>query len=235
MMLWGGGTSSFFIKTVTLSLYEGSGCFLPGVFVDINRERCVNGSLWSLMLEARCYLLFIFACALGFRTRLSLGCVAFFSMLLSAWNLDFLPLASIGVSGASVFFFSFWLGVFFCCIGELCPRGWKIVILMFFCILFINKNILYSPYFFCLGLGVLIYTVAFFHPIGFPKKWGDLSYGIFLYGWPVQQVCAHYLRLHEFWQQFLAPLILVLPIAFLSWHIFEKPALRLKMKLFKYI
>ena len=58
----------------------------------------------------------------------------------------------------------------------------------------------------------------------------DLSYGIYLYGWPVQQ------SLHALWPQasglaLLAPaLLLTLPVAALSWYAIERPALSLKAR-----
>jgi peptidoglycan/LPS O-acetylase OafA/YrhL len=56
----------------------------------------------------------------------------------------------------------------------------------------------------------------------------DLSYGTYIYGWPVQQTLV--------WAGFaitpvsnsLATLAITLPIAFLSWTVVEKPALKLK-------
>ncbi len=58
----------------------------------------------------------------------------------------------------------------------------------------------------------------------------DLSYGIYLYGWPIQQ------SLHALWPDpsglaLLAPaLALTLPVAALSWYGIERPALALKAR-----
>lgn len=58
----------------------------------------------------------------------------------------------------------------------------------------------------------------------------DLSYGVYLYGWPIQQT------LHALWPSLsgwalLAPsLVLALGVAALSWYAVEKPALRLKAR-----
>lgn len=62
-------------------------------------------------------------------------------------------------------------------------------------------------------------------------KYGDLSYGIYLYGWPIQQLVLLYLgsRIGVFGVFFIA-MILVLPTAYLSWHLIEKPFLSLKNK-----
>lgn len=65
-------------------------------------------------------------------------------------------------------------------------------------------------------------------PLAAASRYGDLSYGIFLYSFPIQQTLVwakptiglHYLL--------LLSLLLSLAMAWLSWHLVEKYALRLK-------
>ncbi|WP_375466072.1 acyltransferase family protein [uncultured Methylobacterium sp.] len=58
----------------------------------------------------------------------------------------------------------------------------------------------------------------------------DLSYGIYLYGWPIQQ------SLHALWpaadgaRLLLPALVLTVPVAAASWYGVERPALRLKAR-----
>lgn len=60
-------------------------------------------------------------------------------------------------------------------------------------------------------------------------RFGDLSYGLYIYGWPVQQTLLYLSggRL-SWWQLFLSALTVTAAIAWLSWHFVEQPALRLK-------
>jgi peptidoglycan/LPS O-acetylase OafA/YrhL len=55
---------------------------------------------------------------------------------------------------------------------------------------------------------------------------GDLSYGLYIYGWPAEQLVmwlsGGYAR---WWQVFLGSLAIALPAAWLSWHTVEKWAL----------
>ena len=63
-------------------------------------------------------------------------------------------------------------------------------------------------------------------------RFGDLSYGIYLWGWPVQQVVATRLGPHAGYATLLATsLAVVVPLAALSWHLVEKRALRAKPSL----
>lgn len=71
--------------------------------------------------------------------------------------------------------------------------------------------------------------VVGFHPklhvAGF-HKFGDMSYGLYIYAWPIQQLLAPKFN----WPPalFFASYILVIPIAATSWHLLEKRCLSLK-------
>jgi peptidoglycan/LPS O-acetylase OafA/YrhL len=56
---------------------------------------------------------------------------------------------------------------------------------------------------------------------------GDLSYGLYIYSWPAEQLVMYLSGGRaQWWQVFFGSLGLALPVAFLSWHGVEKWALR---------
>jgi peptidoglycan/LPS O-acetylase OafA/YrhL len=60
---------------------------------------------------------------------------------------------------------------------------------------------------------------------------GDISFGLYLYGWPVAQICRAYLgESSPWWSVWLLSTLLTVPIAYASWHLVEKPALALKRR-----
>src|SRR5260370_169099 len=60
-------------------------------------------------------------------------------------------------------------------------------------------------------------------------RFGDLSYGIYIYGWPAEEGAVWLLGGQAMWWQiFLVSLPAAAALAFLSWHLVERPALRLK-------
>ena len=60
-------------------------------------------------------------------------------------------------------------------------------------------------------------------------RFGDLSFGIYLWAWPVQQLTMRLLGPGTSYEVLLpTSLACVLPLAWLSWHLVELPALRLK-------
>ncbi|MES2645399.1 MAG: acyltransferase [Bacteroidota bacterium] len=77
----------------------------------------------------------------------------------------------------------------------------------------------------------LLFYFAFTTKINASKfaKYGDFSYGIYLYGWPVQQLVIIYFgdKLSLAGTLFCS-LLIVIPLAMLSWHLIEKQFLKFK-------
>ena len=61
-------------------------------------------------------------------------------------------------------------------------------------------------------------------------KYGDFSYGVYIWAFPVQQVVAqHFSHLGTYFNVFMSlPFVMMLAIA--SWHLIEKPALAWRNK-----
>jgi peptidoglycan/LPS O-acetylase OafA/YrhL len=60
-------------------------------------------------------------------------------------------------------------------------------------------------------------------------RYGDLSYGLYIYGWPIEEVVTYLSGgAAPWWQVFLLSWPLAALAAFLSWHLVEAPMLRLK-------
>jgi peptidoglycan/LPS O-acetylase OafA/YrhL len=60
-------------------------------------------------------------------------------------------------------------------------------------------------------------------------RYGDLSYGLYIYGWPVEQTILWLCRGKLlWWELFLTALPAAAALAYLSWHLVERPALSLK-------
>jgi peptidoglycan/LPS O-acetylase OafA/YrhL len=84
---------------------------------------------------------------------------------------------------------------------------------------------LFSPY--------IIISVAILLPLSSFSKYGDFSYGIYVYAFPVQQVIVFLLYPNIGAKRLMVyAFVPTLILAILSWKFIEKPALGLKNKLF---
>lgn len=65
--------------------------------------------------------------------------------------------------------------------------------------------------------------------LGKVAHFGDLSYGTFLYSFPVQQTLVHVIGVRGGpWANFFLGSVIAAALAFASWHLVERPALALK-------
>ena len=61
------------------------------------------------------------------------------------------------------------------------------------------------------------------------SRFPDISYGIYLYGWPVESLWIWFHRGSP-WITFLGSTVICFGLGWLSWHFIERPALTLKRK-----
>jgi peptidoglycan/LPS O-acetylase OafA/YrhL len=102
-----------------------------------------------------------------------------------------------------------------------------------FCSIFAALKLPYCSAFAPFALSYLVYYAAFRIPIYDFDRFGDFSYGIYIYAFPVQQVFAMLgVQRYGFWPFMLLSLLATLPLAALSWKLVEEPALRLKDRSF---
>ena len=60
-------------------------------------------------------------------------------------------------------------------------------------------------------------------PVVRAARFGDLSYGLYIYGWPIEQCVVYFSGgTAPWWVVFLISTAVTVPVAFLSWHLIEK-------------
>ena len=59
-------------------------------------------------------------------------------------------------------------------------------------------------------------------PVVPAARFGDLSYGLYIYGWPIEQCVVYFSGGAPWWAVFLISTAIAVPVAFLSWHAIEK-------------
>jgi peptidoglycan/LPS O-acetylase OafA/YrhL len=222
---------------------------LPGVvFVDNPSGTVVTGTLWSLRYEVYCYLMVL---VLGLARRLTLRVAAaifVLAMLSNVLDLDDAigarygaALDHLGIAGAALkewFDLSgfLWLVPAFAagmCLYFLRDRGGPraalavVALAGFVATVAFGKMLLLFPLF---G-GYLTLYLATAPGIRLPRigRFGDFSYGLYIYGWPAEAFTAWLRGGQAPWYEVCAGgLVLGFALAFLSWHLVEKRALRLK-------
>lgn len=201
---------------------------VPAVFAG-QPYPVLNGALWTICREFACYLL-VFATGVtgALRIRhfwLGLTIAALIIVLLpKPSHLPFIDGRDIRVS-------SFFLvgGCFYIYRQHINFRG-KVALLFTAmtcsCMFFWRPADLAMP---ILGGYALLYAASKRSRVlsGF-NRLPDVSYGAYLYGWPIQKLIIWYYPLVSPWLLTGISIVLTLVAGTVSWHLIEKPALRLK-------
>jgi peptidoglycan/LPS O-acetylase OafA/YrhL len=208
---------------------------LPGLrFVDNPVGLEINGSLWTLRLEYAMYLMVLVLGVLRWLTlRSAILLLAFgvaclrFGMLdeLERWGWLFHLLSDwgwlVGFFAAGMVLYKLrHTRIFDGRVALLALAGLVLSIPL-------RQFIALFPVFGCyLALWLALSPRL---PVIRAARFGDLSYGLYIYGWPVEQMVMWLSGGRApWWQVFLIALPSASAIAFLSWHLVESPMLRLK-------
>ena len=206
---------------------------LPGVF-DYNSRRLapvVNGSLWSLKYEAMCYV----ALLLLWTLRPSVGVVAAVGAAVAAGTWVSKPFADTmpGIAYAWPYFAAGmlmqWVHTRFGMNGWgaaasaallvlSATLGWQLQAFALFgayCIVFIGER---------LSLGSTLVA-----------RFGDVSYGLYLYGWPAEQIVKQLTHTTSPVIMLLAAFPLALVLSLISYHAVERFAMERKRAVAGYL
>jgi len=197
---------------------------LPGVFTHNPHPNAVNGCLWTLPAELRMYAWVAILGSLGLLRRRWIANVTLGALcIIGIYNPGIMPQA------AFLHLAGFFLFGAFCYVN----RRWvPISDWLLLALVALTAISLHGP----MGLWALSGTLAYgslwfayrpnFH---FFNRFGNYSYGLYLWGFPIEQAVAHWFGVPtEPMLIFALSLPLALLCAILSWHLVEKPALNLK-------
>ncbi|MDR2325127.1 MAG: acyltransferase [Acidovorax sp.] len=218
------GTLAYF-KTLLLNIkYK-----LPGVFTENPYPNAVNGSLWTIPLEVRWYIVILIAGVIGALKIRVLALIAL--MTLAVYYL--------GIYGAETnpnpkYFQELGLFMLYGACLHLYREKWArrpLVFLLVIACAALTAVALGHPF---VGLWLALpYMVIAFGTASTPVlrrfgRFGDLSYGIYIYAFPVQQTIIWWLGPQPFAVLLSVSIVIVVAMAYASWHLIESPALRLK-------
>ncbi len=206
---------------------------LPGVFASAPAAGVVNGSLWSLWPEVQMYAIVALLGAVAWVCRAPRRTVLLAGMALVAaiallhhpdragQHLEGPALARLAV----VFAFGAIVGLW----GWRARVGWTLFVLAALGALLLRHSQAFVALFdLAVVLGVLGIAYA---PLGRLRnfgRFGDWSYGMYVYAFPVQQLVALYAPALGLPAHFAIAYATTLALGALSWHLVEAPALSLK-------
>jgi peptidoglycan/LPS O-acetylase OafA/YrhL len=202
--------------------------YLPGVFHDNPVQGVVNGQLWTIPYELKCYLALIVLAVLTLVKRPGLFAILVVGFLLAqtAWLYLGHPLATDEHVPGRVLTFSFLAGVAIYLKRDRVPYshwlGLLSVIAAGALLQFANLS-----YLAVIPIAYMTVWLGLMRPPAIP--FGDLSYGVYLFHFPVEQaIVGAWPQSISWWLLTIIALPLTAICAWLSWNLVEKPTLTRK-------
>ena len=197
------------------------------IFPDNPTPGYSNGSLWTIRKEFVCYLLVAAIGLFGFFQRRILV-LTLFLVLLDYYAISLIKHAPEITYRFETFFFAgciTWLW------RDKVPVNHTLAVLALAVALITTQ---FPPFFMLLmplAASYLVLWAGYAFQIK-PLAWcdrTDLSYGVYLFAFPVQQALVA-MGMSAPWSLFAVATLVTLGIAWLSWHLVEKPCLNLKSR-----
>ncbi len=214
--------------------------FLPGVFTHNPAPNVVNVQLWTIPIETLCWIslvVFYLVVALiskvwPFTLKTAIGLLTlgtFAALMISMFMPQDVPKAW-HEGGASVSLNSLWLGFL---LGVSAYYYRDRIPLRFGLLIFslvAAYAFMYDGKWQYFGMIAVAYAVIYLGLTNFRRTFitrtGDFSYGIYLYGFPVQQTFAYLFPHVKIWElNYVVSLCVSFVIAGLSWHFVESRVL----------
>lgn len=219
---------SYIIQNITLHIKQPD---IAGL-MSAHAEKSLDGSLWTLEWEFILYLLIGFLGLSTILKKFRLVTLLIFIAFLATYLFDpchctllWFYYTAGRVASLPVLFM---VGAIFWLYREKIYFDFRIFLLAVLISLVAIQFKFYlwvEPF----ALPYIILWLAVTFPLDWFDKYGDYSYGIYIYSFPIQQALVQF-GFQELGAiiYFIFSLILTMPFAILSWHYIEQPSLRLK-------
>ena len=222
----------YWIRSSLLVTFAGT---LPGVFETNPYPNAVNGSLWTLPVEACCYAMVAVLGILGLLRRSALLAAGGLLLLLCVTPLAPFAKASAGGTTSGNFTLvimliaTFVLGTLAYSVRRRLRLSWIVAVgLMVVWVATWDSGWVRATGVLAIAFTILVFafrTPAWLRRLTTP---GDVSYGIYVYAFPVQQSVAALWHNIDPLVMFAIAFPVTYGLAFLSWRLIERPALAYK-------
>lgn len=201
--------------------------------LDDRPNTSINGSLWSLQYEFIFYIV-AFVVAFASPRRALILILISCAILTVALHLDLAIIRVLTFSLVPKYMYYFGLHflsgmavyLFYPTLNQNTSRT---IMILAFCLIITKIGFGTESLPFIFTTSALVILICETRTLFFWNRLGDSSYGVYLYAFPVQQLCLLYIP--GFWNSMIVSILVTVSLGFASWHLLEKRALQAKIHL----
>lgn len=223
-------TSPLLIEYISHNLIIDTRYFLPGVGFD--NPHGFNGSIWTIRYEVYCYLVLALLYVVGvYKSKILSNIICFVILFEPITPFKGWLFASSDNNAIYLLAPCFALGSLIAINqGSYKPSAWHALALIVLSFFFRNHEAFFALLICSAACLFSLRLSSYQWFVGLKVK-NDISYGVYLWGFPLQQILSGYHGLGPV-IGILAPILLTYSVALLSWKYIEKPAMRLGKTLY---
>ena len=227
-------TWDYIIKNISFRIWGNNDIGLPGVFVDNKYQISVNAPLWAISAECFSYIMIfaLFAVSSFNKKIVTIACCAIILDFFMPKSFIFYWIPKEN-SDLTAIPFCYALGILLALYKEKAKINWllpigSLIFLHIFKEAFFTDALKYITVFstfVCIAKSKIVVKFS---------KLPDISYGIFLFGWPLQQFICAILPQANYFFSFGITLLLAFVFGYITYKFIEQPSSKLQNKILNF-
>ncbi|MGB3454919.1 MAG: acyltransferase [Litorimonas sp.] len=227
-------TPSLWLEPFKVLSFVDTDLVLPGAF-EQNGEQLASAPLWTLRYEVLCYIATLAAFSLGLMRRRWMVLLQFVApaiiwiVAVSNGLFDTMPAS---IEAMVRFSLAYGMGAVAYAYKDRIQLRWSYVPLLFG-LSWLCQGTAIGDVAIDLMVGIVVLLLAFAHAPNLERFQSieDVSYGVYIYHWPVMQLLVHWMPGIGTAELLAFALPIILTLSWASWTYVEKPMLRYKTPL----
>lgn len=199
---------------------------LPGLWTTLP-DPFMNGSLWSLPIEIGCYITVLVIFILCSRFHINkliplLGCLLC-SLMPHTFFTEMLGIGYSNISG--LFLFCFTVGAFFSVYKDKVSVDRFVIVALIMSNMFLWRYANIIRFFFPVSVSIILLYIATIPPLVTKKLRHDISYGMYIWHWPLMQMIVSITDCRNPYCLFGIALPISIIVSYISCRVIEEPCI----------